>query len=47
MNKDEIDRRFKQVSDSVEAMSKHQEQEIANKVNAIKEDTVKKLGSLL
>jgi hypothetical protein len=47
LNKDEINQRFKQVSDSVDAMSKQQEQDISVKVNAIGESTIKKLGGLL
>jgi hypothetical protein len=47
LNKDEITKRFRQVSDSVEAMSKQQEQDISAKVNAIGENAIKKLNGLL
>ena len=47
MNKEEIDQRFKKVSDSVESMSADQEKEISSKVAAIRDKAAKKLTGIL
>ena len=45
MNKDEINKRFKEVREKVEAMSKQQESEIGSKVEAIRQEAAKKFQS--
>lgn len=47
MNQDEINQKFKVVSEKVDALAKQQEQEITEKVNLIKENAVKKFSSLV
>ncbi|MDG6995375.1 MAG: hypothetical protein JRN52_05585 [Nitrososphaerota archaeon] len=44
MNQDEISQKFKNVSTKVEALAKQQESEIAAKVDAIKDNAVKKFS---
>ena len=44
MNQDEISQKFKNVSTKVEQMAKQQEAEIGTKVDAIKENAVKKFS---
>jgi len=47
MNKEEIEQRFKKVSESVESLSKQQEMEIVSKVDSIQINATKKLSGLL
>jgi len=46
MNQDEINQKFQRARDSITLMAKQQEEEITSQVKAIREDAMKKLGSL-
>ena len=45
MNQDEINQKFKRVSDEVESIAKQIEQDVRMKNSAIREETVKKFSS--
>jgi len=45
MNQDEINQKFKRVSDEVESMAKQLEQDVRTKNNTIRDETAKKFSS--
>ena len=47
MDEDQIKQRFKQVADQVDAMAKQLEQDVRNKNDSIREETVKKVSGVI